>query len=234
MYFFDARRSAGARSCCLSTSTSSFLLTLFPSGSILCFAESFSYTTAQAYIGYAWAPDVFARIFLGYLIYDATAMIAFYSTLKDPAGLFHHLLFIPAASYVLAHSIMAFPFVWLSWCEVSTPFVNYRWHLAATGRKGERVYALNAVLVGALFFIARVLCYGAGLFDLLAPTRRALWGGPGQPFGHKAVVALFAVGWALNLYWFNLIVKAAVRAVRPAAVSASTRSHDDRLEKRRE
>jgi len=177
-------------------------------------------------VGYAWAPDVFARIFLGYLIYDAAAMIAYYKTLKDPAGLFHHLLFIPAAAYVLAHSIMAFPFVWLSWCEVSTPFVNYRWHLAVTGRKGERVYAINAALVAALFLIARVLCYGAGLADLLTPRAWAVWAGPGKPAGHRAVVSLFAVGWALNLYWFNLILRAAARAMAGAPVSAGTRAHD--------
>jgi hypothetical protein len=141
-------------------------------------------------------------------------MVLFYKTLKDPAGLFHHALFIPAAAYVLAHSIMAFPFVWLSWCEVSTPFVNYRWHLAASGRKNERVYAINGLVVALLFFIARVACYGAGLFDLLTPARRAHWAAPGMPAGHVAVVCLFAVGYVLNLYWMVLIVKAAARALR--------------------
>ena len=39
----------------------------------------------------------------------------------------HHALFILAAAWVLAHSIMKFPFVWLAVGEASTPFINLRY-----------------------------------------------------------------------------------------------------------
>ena len=38
----------------------------------------------------------------------------------------HHVLFVAVTAYVLAHSIMKFPFTWLSACELSTPLVNAR------------------------------------------------------------------------------------------------------------
>ena len=46
--------------------------------------------------------------------------------LKDPSGTVHHVIFVLVTSYVLHNSIFKFPFTWLSLCEASTPFVNYR------------------------------------------------------------------------------------------------------------
>ena len=181
-------------------------------GAFACLAETWPLPRAASVVGYAHAPDVFARIFLGYLAYDLIAMIVFYKELQDPSGLLHHVLFMPCAAYVLAHSIMAFPFVWLSFCEVSTPFVNLRWHLAATDRKSTPLYLYNGLLVAALFFVARVLFYGAGLAHLA--STRDVWGAPGLPFGHRGVVFMFAVGYALNLYWMASIFKAAKRAMK--------------------
>ena len=47
-------------------------------------------------------------------------------SLKDPSGTVHHVIFALVAAYVLHNSIFKFPFAWLSLCEASTPFVNYR------------------------------------------------------------------------------------------------------------
>ena len=74
----------------------------------------------------AWAPDFFARIFIGYLVYDMAVMIWYYSELQDPTAILHHFIFLMAATYVVAHSIMAFLFSWLAFTEVSTPFLNVR------------------------------------------------------------------------------------------------------------
>lgn len=192
-----------------------------PPGSIICLYETWSLPRAASVVGYAWSPDVFARVFLGYLIYDLIMMIAFYADLNDPSGLLHHVLFMPCAAYVLAHSIMAFPFVWLSFCEVSTPFVNLRWHLAATDRKHGRLYLWNGLLVAALFFVARIVFYGAGLLHLLSV--RDVWGAPHMPAGHKIVVTMFVLGYVLNVYWMAAIAKAARRAMARGAKAEKKR-----------
>lgn len=46
---------------------------------------------------------------------------------RDYSGMLHHALFILAAAWVLGHSIMKFPFVWLAVGEASTPFINLRY-----------------------------------------------------------------------------------------------------------
>ena len=76
--------------------------------------------------GIAWAPDFFARVFIGYLIYDMAVMV-WYKELQDPTAILHHFIFVMAAVYVVAHSIMAYPFSWLAFTEVSTPFLNIRY-----------------------------------------------------------------------------------------------------------
>jgi len=43
---------------------------------------------------------------------------------------------------------------------------HYRWHLAVLGEKESNLYLLNGLLLTFLFFSARVICYGAGLWHL--------------------------------------------------------------------
>lgn len=41
-----------------------------------------------------------------------------------------------------------------------------RWHLAVTGQKEAKLYLVNGLILTVLFFVVRVLCYGAGLWHL--------------------------------------------------------------------
>ncbi len=41
-----------------------------------------------------------------------------------------------------------------------------RWHLAVVGQKEGTLYLANGLALTALFFGARVVCYGAGLWHL--------------------------------------------------------------------
>lgn len=62
----------------------------------------------------------------GYLLYDTSNIVVFFKYLGDVSAIIHHMIFTVATTYVLVHSIMAFPFVWLALGEMSTPFVNLR------------------------------------------------------------------------------------------------------------
>ena len=68
-----------------------------------------------------------ALLLAGYLIYDVSNILVYWKYLGDTTAIIHHLIFAAAAAYVLVHSIMAFPFVWLALGELSTPAVNLRW-----------------------------------------------------------------------------------------------------------
>lgn len=44
--------------------------------------------------------------------------------------------------------------------------VQRRWHLAVTDRKDGKLYLYNGMLLLFLFFVSRVVLYGAGLLHL--------------------------------------------------------------------
>jgi hypothetical protein len=180
-------------------------------GSLLCYLDSWSYTRSGNIFEYSWYPDFFARIFLGYLIYDLSNLGMFFKTLRDVSGIVHHAIFILVTSYVLAFSIFKFQFVWLSLGEASTPFVNLRWRLAVLKNKDSKLYLLNGVALAVTFFLARIVCYGIGLVHLW--SLRDVWLQPHVPKLHKACVLLFTGGYILNLYWFIQIAKGVRRAL---------------------
>jgi hypothetical protein len=49
--------------------------------------------------GYSWPPDFFARIFIGYLVYDLLFMLIYHPVLKDNSGIIHHLCVPPSPLY---------------------------------------------------------------------------------------------------------------------------------------
>ena len=65
-------------------------------------------------------------MYAGYLMYDVTNILVYWRYLADTTAIIHHVLFGAAAAYVLVHSIMAWPFIWLALGELSTPAVNLR------------------------------------------------------------------------------------------------------------
>lgn len=186
-------------------------------GALGCYLEMQGVKRELLVKGYAVYPDVFARIFLGYLLYDTSNMLVYFKYLGDPSAIAHHILFMLAAAYVLDQSIMAFPFIWLALGEISTPSVNLRWHLAVLDRKEGNLYLLNGLLLTFLFFTARVICYGAGLWHLWG--LRDVWAGPKEPVTNYVLVALFCLGYLLNLYWMQAILKGAIKALTRSKAS---------------
>jgi hypothetical protein len=76
--------------------------------------------------GYDVNALLFARIFRAYLTYDLVMCVAFYGLLKDWASIVHHLIFLSISIYAIGNNYFKFQFAWLSFAEVSTPFVNLR------------------------------------------------------------------------------------------------------------
>ncbi|DBA95616.1 hypothetical protein WJX82_002044 [Trebouxia sp. C0006] len=179
-------------------------------GAYLTWQETRHLSDYSSIFGIVWAPDFFARIFIGYLVYDMVVMVWYYKELQDPTAILHHFIFLMAATYVVAHSIMAYAFSWLAFTEVSTPFLNIRWHFAVLGWKDGPGYLYNGLALLVSFIVSRVILYGLGLLDLF--RLRHLWLQSSIPLGYKVVVALFGLGWILNVYWGRLIVSAALRA----------------------
>ena len=97
----------------------------------------------------------------------------------------------------------SYAFAWLIIGELSTPFLNVNFFVKQCGAGDLPLCKLNNGAFGFFFFLTRVVAYGAGVAQLLqAPYK------PDAPDTFQMLVrSVIALGLALNLYWFVLIVR---------------------------
>ncbi|KAK9793233.1 hypothetical protein WJX73_009774 [Symbiochloris irregularis] len=182
-------------------------------GSFVCLWDARNYTPEQCIYGFAPVTTFFCRLFLGYLLFDLLLEIGFGApVLRNPTAVIHHTLWVFLNSYVLAYDVMPSTFSWLTLGEISTPCLNARWFLAVTKQEKSKLYLTNGVALMVLFFFARVVVYGIGLWHTW--SLRELYMPPKHPYMHMGIVLLASIGYALNLYWMTLIIKGAARAFR--------------------
>ena len=100
------------------------------------------------------------------------------------------------------------PYAWLSFAELSTPFLNGRWFLAVTGRKAGALYVGVSLLFALTFLATRVVGYGLGLHNLWQNYH--LWKSANT--GLYWVIGGVHAGFALNLFWSKSVIAALVRS----------------------
>ena len=188
-------------------------------GSILCFLEWPDMPWGEGIIPTVkmWRyPVTFASLFVGYLQWDFCWLIYHYKENKDVSSLIHHTLFILITHYVLSGRTMCRPFAWLSFTELSTPFLNIRWFLAVSGKKTSIWYTRSSVLFAVTFLFTRVFGYTLGLLDVWLHSEIWLSNGP---WGLHAVILGLHAGWLLNLFWGSKVISALTRMIRPKTKS---------------
>ena len=188
-------------------------------GSLLCFSE-WPYAGAEGFVSaHLWShPVTFASIFAGYLHFDLCWVLWHQRSTPDVASIVHHSMFIAITHYVLWGWYFKQPYAWLSFAELSTPFLNGRWFLAVLGRKSGAAYTAMSLAFALTFLLTRVVGYSLGLYDLW--MNYALW--QNAKVGLKVVVAGCHMGLALNLFWSRAVVGALVKAVTGGGSDAKT------------
>jgi len=143
-------------------------------------------------------------VIMGYLMYDFILVLANYGTsLFQISTIVHHVL---GLSTVVIPSLYDSGFSALSiatLAELSTPFVNLRWHLDVAGYRGTFLYNVNGLTIWVMFLCARLI---AGLYNLyLLATKygRTLFAVSPVILGY---ILSFQVSFLfLNSYWFYFI-----------------------------
>ena len=153
-------------------------------------------------------PVVFASLFVGYLQWDLCWYIWHRDTHPDLGGMIHHSIFIAVSQFVLSATYFRKSFAWLSFTELSTPFLHIRWLLAATGNKTGALYSWVCIGFALTFLSTRTLGYGLGLIDVW--LNQESWG---SVTGLWWVVAGLHLGYLLNLFWSFKVGSALVRII---------------------
>lgn len=182
-------------------------------GSVLCFLEWPYRPNSEGWIGQPdniWSyPCLFASLFVGYLHWDLIWLVWHRREQNDMSAVIHHLLFISVTHYVLSGTYFKKPFAWLSFTELSTPFLNIRWFYAASNMKEGRGYFLSSLLFASTFLLTRVLGYGLGMLDLTWS-----YGEWKSNRGLHFVAVGLGLGYALNLFWSTKVIQALQRAFK--------------------
>jgi hypothetical protein len=180
-------------------------------GSLLCFTEWPYDPMEEGWTGTHGKPSypaTYAALFLGYLQFDLLWLISHRKEYNDPSAAIHHTLFILMTHYVLSGVYFKKAFAWLSFTELSTPFLNARLYYATSGQKDSAGYMYASLLFAFSFILTRVLGYGLGLMDVW--MNYDVWKSVGGLYG---VAIGLLLGYLLNLFWAIKIIKAAQRVI---------------------
>jgi len=161
---------------------------------------------------------------LGYFICDAGIIFAFFKTIGSPVEtLIHHLLAGSTAVYTMSDSRgSVFGMLWVAatyFTEMSTPIVNLRWFVALNYRH-DKIYQVVGISMMISFFVTRIIFFPAFLTwmfssDALIDNTLPESGYEKLFLGTFGGIASLAV-MLLNLYWFSLMIKAAIKIFFPS------------------
>ena len=167
-------------------------------------------------------------VFVGYLLYDTIVMIAtdwrigktWWEICSSQFSMYcHHAFFtalVPPVTLFLRdgkadHIIGCFLTM-----EIPVIFLHFQHVLSMFGRTGTRPYLINGLLTLVTYFVFRIMIFPFMFYRL------ALRKGVSFLHIHKHISKFCAVGsvacFAMQVYWFTLMIKKAVR------VSGKTRS----------
>lgn len=154
-----------------------------------------------------------ALAFAGYLLFDATHLVANYPHLGGLDMVLHHALFATLAILLLGHRLFPLLAATLLLGEASTVPLHVRWFLLHTGHAHTPLANATFAL---LFFATRVVAYWLAVAHTLLVARPLV----ASPVA-DVVVAAVVFGGGLNAVWMRKIVRMATRGGKKKAPTAT-------------
>jgi len=154
--------------------------------------------------GYNMLQDWNLRILIGYMSYDLLLVLGT-KQLRSIGSVIHHLLCLVGAFSCLGWHQLQLVTVLLTCTEITTPFVNMRWFLAAAKETSSTAYLVNGILMTLGFLTIRAVALPSAVFYAICTQWAAL-----QEISGALMAFLFICVTGLpflNTYWTYLMVK---------------------------
>lgn len=151
----------------------------------------------------------------GYMLADLVYLVMELSPKTSDvyyASIVHHFMFIICEPILLVSGAMTHFALVRLFAEVSTPFVNFRWSLAASNKKETRIYFYNGLMLVFTFFFSRILMLPYVYLRLLGPSDSE---GMHRLGFRKIILVGPAIVDVLNIFWFYRIVKGIIKHFKP-------------------
>jgi len=162
------------------------------------------------------------RVFVGYLLCDLSCSLYYNAAWSGwVENLVHHAAGIWCWSTLERDQFGHIFLLTALLAEGTTPFVNNRWFLAQSGMKDGRLYFYNGLLMTGLWFLLRVV-----LFAWLGTRLVAMRADLAKITAYQSVVLYvnYAIGYALQLFWFRKILKGALKALRGGSTKEAAKA----------
>ena len=164
---------------------------------------------------------------LGYFFADFILLLANEAKRKKPSFsaimMIHHVVSIAALSAALMSGMGHLNILMIMLTEATTPCIALRWILDKLNKKGTRVYLANGILLTVTWVIFRVILFVT--YFRVVSVHTGTWHhlatslSPIMP--KHAIMSLWVAQYALplplfamNIYWFGLILRGLVKHLR--------------------
>jgi hypothetical protein len=151
-------------------------------------------------------------IYLGYLIADFVPLLVYVNAWKGSTPyLWHHGLSLISWCMMATRGHLLAVAVGLLLLEATAPFTNGRWFLSTIGISSGLLYTINGLCMAISFFVLRVCFMGWLFVRYVVVLRAGFFALP--PTTWLTVLACYAFGYPLQLFWFRKIAIGIVKVL---------------------
>jgi len=154
---------------------------------------------------------------IGYMLQDFVWMVIYRKQVDSGAGAYIHHFIAGLAFYLcLYFQVVLFYANFRIISELSTPFVNFRWILSASGKKESRIYMYNGLAMTFAFFLSRIVTIPIFWYSISKVMKTASYWQSFNTFKNLTWLTFCVLLDALNIYWMYKIFQGALSFLKPA------------------
>ncbi|KAL7583794.1 uncharacterized protein LOC111908449 [Lactuca sativa] len=155
--------------------------------------------------------DTILGMSCGYFLSDVAMIIWAYPTLGGLEYVLHHGL----SLYSIMQSVLTgeaeFYIFMVLFTEITTPFVNLRWHLDVAGMKSSKLYLWNGIAMFVGWLVARIVLFVFFFYHIYNHIDQVRQIKNAAFYSLHTIPPVLAV---MNLFWFFKIAKGMIRTLR--------------------
>ena len=155
--------------------------------------------------------DCYVAYCIGFFAADMAMMFVHPRVLFSWSMFVHHFMGVFCFPLALIYGPASYFITFVLLTEGSTPFMHLRRLLSIFGHRHSRMYTINGIVILVVFFVLRVATQPY-IFARILLTEEDLAGIP--VVVRHLVDACLVAGMVLNVFWFSLIAKGALKVLR--------------------
>ena len=148
----------------------------------------------------------------GYMAADMILMLVYKKKIGASLGMYvHHISALSCYAICLLKENMVYFICFKLITEGSTPFLNLRLMASILNKKNSKLYKYNGLMLIAVFFLCRILVIPFFYYQVYKAMNTTVYKAAFPGLKRYVLICLsFAID-ALNLFWFEKIVKGALK-----------------------